>query len=387
MTSKPESDQPAIPMAKPWFNPGTLEAVENVLKSGWGIMGKEAQTLETTIARRHGAHHGCSVSSATAGLHLAMLSLSAAEGHGAPCYIPSFAWPSAANMAVRSGYKPVFTDVDLKSANISPGHLLEAIKKEEKNGSCGKGDGLLVIIHEFGKPAPLDELIEIAKRHRLRVIEDAACALGTTYKGKPVGTYGECGIFSFHPRKSITTGEGGCVITNSSDIKFSIEHLRNHGQAIESNGSKTFVSAGFNYRITDIQAAIGNSQLKEFPTILQRRKELVERYITNLAGTAGIDLPPADAGHSWQTFMVVLDNSINRDKVILLMGNHKIGCGPASVAGHCLDFFKQNFGFKDDDLPNSFKLHHQGLALPLFHDLKLDQIDYICDCLKKFIAL
>lgn len=386
MSSTPEAKENFIPLAKPWFGPDTIQAIERVLDSGWVIMGREVEVMESSIARLHEAEFASAVSSATAGLHLAIIALGADLVKGAPCYIPSFAWPSAANMAVRSGFRPVFTDVELNTANMSPRLLQKTIEKEEEDNPEYKGNGLLVIIHEFGNPAPMDELMAIANKHHLKVVEDAACALGTSYKGKPVGTFGECGVFSFHPRKSITTGEGGCIITNNPDLKYSFDHLRNHGQAISEKGGKSFVSAGFNYRMTDIQATIGNGQLKAFSKILKKRYELVAQYLSNLNGVYGLVLPENQQGHSWQTFMIILEEKVSREQICKSMRLKNIGCGPASVASHSLDFFKQHFGYHNSDLPNSLTLHNKGLALPLYHDLTLNDVDYVSHSLKEVLT-
>lgn len=353
------SDQ-KIALAKPSFGREELAALERVLQSGWVAQGKEVENLELEVARLHRAEHGVAVSSATAGLHLACLALEI--GPGDRVFIPSFAWPSAANMAVRVGARPVFVDVDARSYNLTPAALKNAIDFEKSRGQ-GKLKAL-VIVHEFGLPAELDGLLEIANEEGLEVIEDAACALGASYQKRPVGTLGKLGMFSFHPRKSITTGEGGVVVTNDSALAEKIRVLRNHGQTLDS-GLRRFREAGFNYRLTDLQAAVGNAQLKRFPEILARRNDVARWYHELSGGTGCFQLPPLCEEHTWQTFMVVVNDAINRNHVISECAKAGIEVGLGSVAAHSLDFFQNEFGYEKQSCPVSQKLFEQGLALPM----------------------
>lgn len=359
-----------IPLAKPSFDEREVEAVRRVLASGWVIQGPEVEAFEHAVAKMHQARHCIAVSSGTAALHICYLSLGI--GPGDAVFIPSFAWPSAGNMAVVVGARPVFVDVLSDTYNIDPDDLRLRIRQcmEHKWGT----PRALVPVHEFGLAADMDAVLAVAKEYNLDVIEDAACALGATYKGKPVGTFGQMAIFSFHPRKAVTTGEGGAIVTNDDDLAEKCQIWRNHGQVFQ-NGGRDFQVAGFNYRMTEIQAAIGQVQLEKFPEILKRRREIASQYVRELTGCTGMTLPADDPEeHTWQTFMVVLDEQLKREKVIDKLAEKGIGTGPGSVAGHCVKVYREKFGYKSSDLPISNRLDSHGLALPLYADMTQEDI-------------
>lgn len=370
-----------IPMARPFINEAAIEAVVQVLRSGWIVQGKQVEILERSMAEAHESAFAVAVSSATAGLHMAYLAM--AMEPGTPCYIPSFAWPSAANMAVQCGYVPIFLDVDRQSCNLSAATLQAALDEHEPESSSRQG--ILVVIHEFGLPAPMDELVPIAEKYNLRIIEDAACAFGSTYRGSPIGAHGEMSVLSFHPRKSITTGEGGCVLTRCEKTYQKLLALRNHGQSISGN-TRSFTCAGFNYRMTDFQAALGNQQIAIFSEMLQHRRFLAGIYDELLRDSPVLSIPTMDPGHSWQTYMVGLPSACHRDDVVKQLASCGIGAGPGSVAGHCLEFFQQHFHYRKESLPNSYYLHTHGLALPMFHQLTSDEVEFIAQNLRRILS-
>jgi dTDP-4-amino-4,6-dideoxygalactose transaminase len=358
-----------IPLAKPSFDEREVEAVRRVLESDRVVQGPEVEAFEHAVAKMHQVRHCIAVSSGTAALHICYLVLGI--GRGDAVFVPSFAWPSAANMAVVVGARPVFVDVLSDTYNIDPDDLRIRIKQciEHKWGT----PRALVPVHEFGLAANMDAILEVAKEFELEVIEDAACALSATYKGKPVGTFGKMGIFSFHPRKAVTTGEGGAIVTNDDDLAEKCRMWRNHGQVFQ-NSERDFQVAGFNYRMTEIQAAIGRVQLEKFSEILKKRREIASQYLSELTGCPAIALPANDPEHTWQTFMVVLDERLKREKVIDKLAEKGIGTGPGSVAGHCVKVYREKFGYKSSDLPISNWLDSNGLALPLYADMRQEDI-------------
>lgn len=349
-----------IPLAKPSFDQRELEAVRRVLESGWVVQGPEVDAFEKAVAQMHDARHCIAVSSGTAALHVCYLALGI--GPGDAVFVPSFAWPSAANMAMAVGARPVFVDVLPRTYNVDPADLRLRIRQCLKN-AWGRPRAV-VPVHEFGLAAEIDAILQVAAEHHLDVIEDAACALGATHHGRPVGTFGRLGIFSFHPRKAITTGEGGAIVTNDDALAERCRQWRNHGQAF-SDGRRDFVLAGFNYRMTEIQAAIGRVQLDKFPKILEHRRRLAAAYLDALANCPAITLPQSHPEHTWQTFMVVLDERLSRAEVMASLAREGIEAGPGSVAGHCGRVYCERFGYRSADLPHSARLHACGLALPL----------------------
>jgi dTDP-4-amino-4,6-dideoxygalactose transaminase len=359
-----------IPLAKPLFDEREVEAVRRVLASGWVVQGPEVEAFEQAVAVMHRARHCIAVTSGTTALHLCYLALGI--GPGDAVFIPSFAWPSAANMAVMCGARPVYVDVLPGTYNIDPADLRRRIAECTTHG-WGRPRAV-VPVHEFGLASDLASVGEIARQHGMELIEDGACALGATYHGRPVGTFGRLGVFSFHPRKAVTTGEGGAVVTNDDALAERCRMLRNHGQVF-AEGRRDFVEAANNYRMTEIQAAIGRVQLEKFPEILATRRRLVAGYLARLSDLRGARLPTADREHTWQTFMVVLDDDQDRDDVVKRLSARGIGAGAGSVAGHAAKVYRQRYGYTDSDLPVSLRLDRQGLALPLHASMTDAEID------------
>lgn len=349
-----------IPLAKPDFDEREVEAVRRVLESGWVVQGPEVEAFEAAIAELHQARHCIAVSSGTAALHVCYLAMGI--GPGDAIFVPSFAWPSAANMAVAVGARPVFVDVLPGTYNMNPADLRVRIEQcLEHNWGRPRA---VVPVHEFGLAADMDAMLQIAAEHKLEVIEDAACALGATYHGRPVGTFGRLGIFSFHPRKAITTGEGGAIVTNDDTLADLCRMWRNHGQTMI-DGKRVFALAGFNYRLTEIQAAIGRVQLDKFPGILTQRRRIAAVYKHELGAGSPIILPDDHPEHTWQTFMVVLDDTLDRGSVLAKLRNEGIEVGAGSVAAHRVMSYATDFGYQAHNLPVSGRLDAQGIALPL----------------------
>jgi len=361
-----------ISLSRPYFDAQELEAVRRVLESGWVVQGPEVEAFEARIAELHQARYCIAVSSGTAALHICYLALGI--GAGDAVFIPSFAWPSAAHMAKLVGAQPFFVDVLPDTYNIDSADLRLRIK-----GCLSQGEHkprAIVPVHEFGLAAEIDEVLAIAAEHSLELVEDAACALGAAYHGKPVGTFGVVGIFSFHPRKSITTGEGGAIVTNDADLAERCRCWRNHGQRMV-DGRRDFVAPGLNYRMTEMQAAIGRIQLSKFESILQTRRELARQYLDGLEGCPKLRLPPNVLEHTWQTLMVVLEETIDRTALIQQLAKQGIESGPGSVAGHKAAHFQPQ-----PSLPVSILLHERGLALPLHAGLQQKQVAFVIERLR-----
>jgi dTDP-4-amino-4,6-dideoxygalactose transaminase len=365
-----------IPLMRPDIGPAELEAVTRVLQSGWLVQGKEVERFEQSIASRHDLLHGIAVSSATAGLHLAYEALGIQKNE--VILIPSFAWPSAANMAVRCGAEVVFVDVEPLTYNICPKDLKTKLSQCKEAGKRVQG---LVVVHEFGLPADMDAIMPLAETEHIWVIEDAACALGARLPSGAVGTFGVMGVFSFHPRKSLTTGEGGCIVTNDPDLEACLRSLRNHGQIIE-NGQRQFGSCGWNYRLTEFQGALGNTQLERYETMLAQRRQVAAWYHQHLSEIEGLALPPLDESHTWQTFMTVLGDAFQRDNIVADMRKQGIECSMGAFAAHRLNPFASRHLNKEDDCPVSTQLLNQGLALPLHAFLDETKVKRVAESLK-----
>ena len=367
-----------IPLANPWFGEEEVAAVRRVLGSGWVVQGPEVAGFEKAVAALHQLPHAVAVSSATAGLHLMYLALGI--GPGDVVLIPSFAWPSAANMAARVGAIPFFVDVDPLTANLTAATLrrgLQQVRERKLGRACA-----VVVVHEFGLSAPMTEILEVARAEDLIVIEDAACALGASHQGKPLGHFGRAAVFSFHPRKSVSTGEGGMVVTSEPALAEAIRTLRNHGQEMR-EGRREFTSAGFNYRLTELQAAVGLAQLKRLSGIIEAKRSLASLYFAELEGRRGLSLPASHPEHTWQTFMITLDSVAERDRVQEACKASCIETGPGSVAGHLGAVWGRQFVEPEDLCPIATRLAMCGLALPLHPRLTDDEIRRVVATVRK----
>ena len=369
-----------IPLATPDFDEREVSAVRRVLESGWVVQGPEVEAFENDIAQMHDAHHCIAVSSGTAALHVSFLAMEI--GPGDAVFIPSFAWPSAANMAMMVGARPVFVDVFPDTFNIDPVDLESRIEQCRIHG--WGNPRAIVPVHEFGLAADMQAVARVAQRLSLDIIEDAACALGATYEGRPIGTMGKLGIFSFHPRKSVTTGEGGAIVTNDGAIAERCRVWRNHGQ-LTIGQRRDFPIAGFNYRMTEFQAAIGRVQLDKFSGILRRRRDLAQNYLDVLMNCSSLRRPVGD-DHTWQTFLVLLEEGHDRDAIVDRLRRRGIGAGAGSVAAHCLSVYAKKFDYDRDDLPISSRLHDSGLALPLYASMTTDQIAFVARQLTELLT-
>jgi dTDP-4-amino-4,6-dideoxygalactose transaminase len=352
MTSNPD----AVRLALPFTDAAEVEAVAEVLASGTLTQGPRVVRFEEAIAELVGARHAIATTSATTALHLVLAALDI--GPGDEVLVPDFTFPATANVVVQQGARPVLVDVDLATFTMDV---------EQADRLVSPRTRAILPVHAFGLAADMEPILTLAERHGLAVIEDAACALGATYHGKSVGALGAAGCFSFHPRKSITTGEGGMVTTNDPELADRLRLLRSHG-GIRRGNRFTFEAAGFNYRLSDILAAIGSAQLGKLDWILRRRREIAARYRELLADAPGISTPvdPKWGGHVYQSFVVLLDESIDRDAVIAALADEGIETTLGTYALHCQPYFQRAYGYRSGDLPASRAAFDRSLTLPLF---------------------
>lgn len=369
-----------IKLSLPSIGDDECQAVERVLRSGQLVHGEECDLFEQELANYLGCKDVISVSSGTAALHLSLTALGI--GHGDAVLVPDFTFPATVNVVELVGARPIFVDVDLQTYNITPENILKAIN--QWNGQ--EKIRAIIPVHEFGCPADMSAIVNIAKEYDLLVIEDAACALGATHKGQKVGTFGQAGCFSFHPRKAITTGEGGAIATNDTELAVRLRKWRSHG--IERNSSgMNFVLPGFNYRLTNFQAALGRVQLVKFDAWLKVRNALQGLYRNSLANTSLL-LPTDVIGHAWQTFMVVLPEQIKRDDVIAKLKENGIETNLGAQGIHCQQYYQQKYPqmCKEQQKNNAEKLFVNGLALPLHQAILEKEVDFIARRLNKALS-
>lgn len=362
-----------IPLASPDIQPADIAAVTAVLETGMLVQGKNVAEFEYAISSYTQSRYAIATSNGTSTMHIALCLLGI--GPGDEVIVPAFSYVATANVVELVGATPIFVDINLETFNIDLAQIETKITPKTK---------AIIPVHEFGLPCEISEIVELARKHNISVIEDAACALGATYNNQHVGTFGDFGSFSLHPRKAISSGEGGIITTNDSVFDKGCRTLRNHGVG-EINGKPAFVAAGFNYRMTDFQAALVNSQFERFDTILAKKKLLVQQYQSEI-NNSKITLPssPANRKHSWQTFHVLLDESLKRDDIIDALRAKGIGTNYGAQCIPAQHYYIKKYGLQAKTLfPNAWKAFTQGLALPLYEKLTPADISYIAEELNK----
>ncbi len=367
-----------INLAKPDIREADIARAVAVLKSGMLVQGQNVKSFEQKLAGFADLPHAVAVSSGTAALHLSLKALGI--GHGDTVLVPAFTFPATANAVEAVGATTALCDVERGSYVVTP----EAI--ERRIGELrDQHIEAVMVVHEFGYPARIAEIAEICHRNSLVLIEDAACALGTVADGKHPGYHSDAACFSFHPRKAITTGEGGAVITRRADIADKVAALRNHGMVYCPDGID-FQEAGLNYRLTDFQAALALGQLDRFGDELAKRRQLAKGYLKELDGTDGLTLPVIPEGHSLQSFMVVCDGTINRKNVIDAMLADGVQTNLGAQALNCMSYYQRRYGWKDASCPVALRLYRSGLVLPLYGALTADGVEGICATLRAHLT-
>ena len=376
----------SIPVTKPYFDEDEAKAIVECLQSGWVVQGPRVAEFEKRWANLIGVKHATATTSCTTALHLALLGVGV--GTGDEVIVPAFSWIATANAVAYCGAKPTFVDIDLNTFNIDPAKIEEKISKRTK---------ALMPVHQFGLSADMDRINLIAREFNLPVIEDAACACGTRYKGQQAGSLGDVGCFSFHPRKAITTGEGGMITTNNKEFASMFQILRSHG-ASESDlarhrdgkfGLPEFKQLGYNYRMTDIQAAIGLAQMDKMEWILQQRRQRAKRYTDMLADLPGLNLPESsiDYEHAYQSYVVLLNDraSISRDLVARGLQERKISARPGTVSLPHTTYYASRYQIDPQEFPNSLKAEALSLTLPLYATMSREEQSFVVGALYEVV--
>lgn len=369
-------EDPRVRLNVPLTGREEIDLIQEVLDSGYLTQGPKVLEFEQLMKHYVGTDYGFATSSATTGIHLALHAAGVQPGD--EVIIPDFSFPATANAVIQQGATPVFVDIELDTFNIDPGLIDEAITDRTR---------AIMPVHAFGLPADMNPINEIAARHGLPVIEDAACALGGTYHGKQAGSLGTAGVFSFHPRKIITTGEGGLVTTSDDAIAERIGVLRTHG-SVRGSHFMSFIDAGYNYRLSDVLGAIGVAQMARLDGIVERRQELSDLYASALQDVAGVRAPtvPAHTRHAFQSYVVLLDEAIDRNAVIDGMREHQIETTLGTYSMHLQPYFTERFGIGDEQLPMSTRAHHSALTLPLYPQLTEDDVHLVCSALARVVS-
>jgi perosamine synthetase len=362
-----------IRLAKPQAGTDEIVEITSVVESGYLSQGPKVAEFEKALANYFAIKHAIAVSSGTAALHLGVLSLGLSEED--EVIVPDFSFPATANAVALAGAIPVLCDIQLETFNIDPDQVRRLITARTK---------AIMPVHQFGLAANMDAIVKIAEERGLIIIEDAACALGAEYRGQRCGTFGSIACFSFHPRKIITTGEGGVVVTNNDAIAERVRSLRNHG-----NVDRDFRMLGYNYRISDINAALGIAQMRKLGAFIEARRELSRLYERALSGVPGVRLPLdfTLAKHTYQSYVVYLDDKFDRDKTILALKKSGVEAGIGTYAIHELQYYKDRRGSEKLKLPLSAAAYRRTLALPLYPEMTQDDVRTVCEALQNDLVL
>ena len=365
-----------IPLSAPDVTEQDIQAVSEVLRTKNLSLGPKVREFESAIAHYLDVSDVIAVSSGTSGLHLCLRALGISERD--EVIVPSFAFIAVANAVRYERAVPVFVDIDEQTLNLNPGLLEAAITPRTR---------AIIVVHTFGCPAELSRILEIAKRHGLYVIEDACEAIGGEYEGQKVGVLGDAGVFGFYPNKQITTGEGGAVVTNNSDIAIKVRKLRNQGR----NDSEDWFrhsEFGYNYRISDIHCALGIEQLKRIDIILGRRESIAHSYAQRLSGNLDLRLPPLALPRrkiSWFVYVVRLSsrfNQANRDWVVNQMKSSGIALGRYFAPIHLQPIY---LSYRKAVLPVTEFQASRSLALPFFNRIREDEINEVSQTLSELL--
>ncbi|MDH4182698.1 MAG: DegT/DnrJ/EryC1/StrS family aminotransferase [Nitrospinota bacterium] len=382
-----------IPITKPIFDESDFEAIAGPLKTGWLVQGPNVKRFEDLFAEFVGAKHAIATTSCTTSLHLSLLALGV--GPGDEVIVPSFTFVATANAVEYTGATPVMCDVDTATFNIDIARLKDLAGRRMKHGKLKA----IIPVHLFGLGADMDSINALAGGLGLKVIEDAACAFGSRGPGWSAGAAGAMGCFSFHPRKAITTGEGGMITTNNDELAEKARILRDHGASksdfsrhTEKGGSllPEYNLLGFNYRMTDIQGALGVSQMNKAQVILDGRAAGAKRYDDTLR-VGWLKRPEAPAGyfHSYQSYVCLVDKerfgadvqaaNIFRNRLMARLEEKGVTVRQGTHAVHTLGYYREKYGLKEEDFPSSLEADRLSLTLPLYAGIGAPEQDYVVE--------
>lgn len=397
-----------IPITRPYIGHEEATAVKQVLESGWLVQGPKVREFEQRIADHEQVKFCCATTSCTTALQLAML----AEGMktGMDVLVPSFTFIATANAVISTGAVPILQDIYADTFNLDIDKAETYIEQNyslqsrnwvnKQNGNVLWG---IVPVHQFGLCANMPQINKVAKKYGIKIVEDAACALGSKINDTHIGSFGNTACVSFHPRKSITTGEGGMILTNNEEVYLKAVELRNHGSSINSDVRHKnqgyllpeYTSAGFNYRMTDMQGAIGCEQVKKLDLILQKRREKADIYQSLLKDKNPIiktPFVPEGYFHTYQSYVCMLDfqeysdlSAKKRNWIMNELDKLGITTRQGTHAVHKLDYYQKRFKYKNTDLPVADYCDSLTVSLPMFVGLSYDEQTLIADKLLHLI--
>ncbi len=379
-----------IPLSRPDITEVEEGLVLATLRSGRLSLGPMVERFESMVAERSGCRNGVAVNSGTSGLHLAMLALGI--GPGDEVVTTPFSFIASSNAILFVGATPVFVDICPRTLNMDPAKVEKAITPRTK---------AILAVEAFGNPAHMDAYAALAAKYEIPMIEDCCEALGTTYRGRRAGSFGRIGVFGFYPNKQITTGEGGMIVTDDERLAGLCRSMRNQGRPIgaaaptATGGSATgswlrHERLGYNYRMSEINAALGVAQMQRLTTIIEKRNVVAKRYIDRLVSNPSLVMPTIDEGtvQSWFVFVVRLAPSCSgeeRDRIIRGLRTHEIGASDYFPCIHLQQFYRDMHGFGPGMFPIAESVSQRTIALPFYNDLSAKDVESVCQTLEVLI--
>ena len=372
-----------VPLSSPDIIEKDIEAVVGVMKTRFLSIGPKVVEFEKRIGSYVGTRYAVAVNSGTSALHLIIRGMEIGEGD--VVITTPFSFIASSNCILFERGRPLFVDIEEDALN------LDADKVEEKLGSLSREElekvKALLVVDAFGQPADWDRFKEIGKKYNLRLIEDSAEALGAEYKEKKAGSLGEVGVFAFYPNKQITTGEGGIIVTDDEELAGLARSMRNQGRG-EGGGWLDHERLGYNFRMDELSAALGCSQMERIEEILEKRAKVAGMYGEKLKEVEEVQVPyiaPYVSRMSWFVYVVRLERGIDRNKVIKYLNEEGVQCKPYFIPIHLQPFYRKMFGYKKGDFPITEDVSDRTIALPFFSNLKEEQINYVVEKLKEGI--
>ncbi|MCX5815824.1 MAG: DegT/DnrJ/EryC1/StrS family aminotransferase [Proteobacteria bacterium] len=363
-------------MAMPDITSEEIQAVLRVMQSRNLSIGSQTVTFEGLAAGEARAGHAIAVINGTSALHLCMVAAHIKPGD--EVITSPFSFIASANCILFERAKPVFVDIDPVTLNMDAGRIETAITERTR---------AIIVVHVFGQPADIDPIMEIAERHNLIVIEDACEAIGAEYKGRRVGVIGRAGTYAFYPNKQMTSGEGAVLVTNDEDWANLFRSLRNQGRD-KFDGWLNHSRLGYNYRMSELNAAVGVVQIRRLDELLRKRDNVAQEYnriLSRLESVSPLKIAPTTTRMSWFVYVVRLAPGISRDKIIILLAERGIPARPYFSPIHLQPFYREQFGFKPGDFPESEAAGESILALPFYTNMKVEEIEMVYKALREAI--
>ena len=368
-----------IRLAEPDIDDADLRAVADVLRSGWLVQGPRVAEFERVVAERVGTRHAVAVANGTAALHLSLLALDV--GPGDTVAVATYSWPATANVIALVGARPLFIDIDPDTWAMDPVLLDWALAR------AGRVKAVMPV-HAFGAMAPMAKIGQVAAAHGAAVVEDAACAIGASLGRRSAGAWGTLGCFSFHPRKTVTTGEGGMITTGDAELARRLKVLRNHGQAPDVS-PPDFVAPGFNLRLTEFQAALGTSQFAKLDRLLAHRRAVAGWYADALRGTGlVVQRAPEPEAHSWQAFVLLLPKEAAARRAAIIVRLRELGV-EAQIGTHhqpLTRWFRENGGHQAGEFPVTDDVAARALSLPMHGGVRAEDVTTVVAHLRAVLA-